>query len=57
VEGEAVEGSVVKKVEAVVKASVLGGNAGGKEKETVVEKKGVVGKAEGDENAAPEVDA
>jgi uracil-DNA glycosylase len=52
-----VEGSVVKKVEAVVKASVLGGNAGGKEKETVVEKKGVVGKAEGDENAAPEVDA
>jgi uracil-DNA glycosylase len=57
VEGEAVEGSVVKKVEAVVKASVLGGNAGGKEKETVMEKKGVVGKAEGDENAAPEVDA
>ncbi|KAK4128900.1 uracil-DNA glycosylase [Parathielavia appendiculata] len=55
VEGEAVEGSVVRKVEAVVKASVLGANAGAKE--TVVEKKGAIGKAEDDENAAPEVQA
>ncbi|KAK4105388.1 uracil-DNA glycosylase [Parathielavia hyrcaniae] len=57
VEGEAVEGSVVKKVEAVVKASVLGANAGGNEKETAVETKGAIGKAEDDENAAPEVQA
>ncbi|KAL2132857.1 hypothetical protein VTI74DRAFT_3231 [Chaetomium olivicolor] len=59
VEGEVVEGSVVKKVEAVIKDSVVGGNAG-KEKETaVVEKKGAVQvKAEeGDENAPPQVDA
>jgi uracil-DNA glycosylase len=51
VEGEVVEGGEVKKVEAAVKDA--GEN---KEKETAVEKKGTV-KAEGDENAAPEVGA
>ncbi|KAK4035383.1 uracil-DNA glycosylase-like protein [Parachaetomium inaequale] len=63
-EGEkGVEGSMVKKVEAVVKVAavaVAGGNAENKDagKETGVgeKKKGVV-KAEGDENAAPEVEA
>jgi uracil-DNA glycosylase len=59
--GEGVEekGTVVKKVEAVVKASVVGGNATNvKEKEAavVVEKKGAV-KEGGDENAAPGVEA
>jgi uracil-DNA glycosylase len=52
--GEVVEGGEVKKVEAGVKDAV-----GGEKKETetvVVEKKGAV-KAEGDENAAPEVGA
>ncbi|GAB1310842.1 uracil DNA glycosylase [Madurella fahalii] len=60
VEGEAVEGSVVKKVEAVVRDSVVGGNNNGaKEKgAVVVEKKGVVKAAadEGDENVAPGVE-
>jgi uracil-DNA glycosylase len=67
-EGEDVkkEGSVVKKVEAVVKAAVVGAAAAvggdaenretGKETEVGEKKNGLV-KAEGDENAAPGVEA
>lgn len=58
-EGEAVKGSVVKKVEAVVRDSVVGGNNNGaKEKTAAVEKKGAVKTAEGegDENVAPGVE-
>jgi uracil-DNA glycosylase len=59
VEGEVAEGSLVKKVEAVVRESVVGANLGAKEKAPVaVEKKGTVKAAdESDENVAPEVEA
>ncbi|KAK3300849.1 uracil-DNA glycosylase-like protein [Chaetomium fimeti] len=56
VEGEVVEDGVVKKVEA---AATAGGDAENKEKvnETGVETKGPVKTADGEENAAPEVEA
>ncbi|KAH6650262.1 uracil-DNA glycosylase-like protein [Chaetomium tenue] len=57
-EGEVVEEGVVKKVEAVATAGV-GADAENKEsvKETVVETKGAAKAENGDENAAPEVEA
>ncbi|EAQ92822.1 hypothetical protein CHGG_01057 [Chaetomium globosum CBS 148.51] len=66
VEGEVVEEGVVKKVEAVATtaaaaaaAAGVGGDAENKEngEKTVVETKGVVKGEDGDENAAPEVEA
>ncbi|SPQ18614.1 d7f1ef68-8998-4cde-8429-671459ffdba7 [Thermothielavioides terrestris] len=58
VEGEVVEGGVLKQIEAVVRASVAGGDkdAGAKEMETLLEKKAAAVEADGeDENTAPEI--